>query len=74
MPYEKNSELPGRVKNNLPQKAQTIYRKAYNNAEEEYKNPSKRRGKASDEEVSAKVAWNAVKKKYKKGKDKWVEK
>ncbi len=74
MPYKTNKALPDRVKENLPQGAQTIYRKAYNNAEKQYKDPEKRRGKASLEEVSNKVAWSAVKKEYKKKGDKWVKK
>ena len=75
MPYKTNKNLPDRIRKNLPQGAQTIFRKAFNNAEEQYKDPSKRRGKASQEEVANKVAWSAVKKEYKKSKeDKWVRK
>ena len=74
MPYKANKELPKRIKSNLPQGAQTIFRKVYNNANKQYKSPSKRRGKSSLTEVCNKVAWSAVKKVYKKGKDKWVKK
>jgi cation transport regulator len=75
MPYLSTEELPTSVKNNLPVHAQHIYMKAFNNAWEEYLNPDKRRGRASREEVAHKVAWAAVEKQYKKGKDgKWVEK
>jgi len=74
MPYKSNEELPEKVKNNLPKGAQTIFLKAYNNAEKQYKDPKKRRNKQTpNEEVSSKVAWSAVKKKYKKEKDKWVK-
>ncbi|MBD3310478.1 cation transport regulator ChaB [Candidatus Woesearchaeota archaeon] len=73
MPYSKNSELPKRVRDNLPKGAQTIYRKAYNNAHKQYKDPKKRRGKASLTEVCNKVAWSAVKKEYKKKGDNWVK-
>ena len=73
MPYKENKDLPPRVRSNLPQGAQSIYRKVYNAAYQEYKNPQKRRGKASLEEVAAKVSWHAVKSKYKKNKSgKWV--
>jgi len=48
----------------LPQGAQTIYRKAFNNAHKYYK----------DELRAIKVAWSAVKKVYKKKGDKWVKK
>lgn len=74
MPYKTNSELPDRVKNNLPKHAQDIYREAFNKASGEYKDPKKRRGNASQEEVSHKVAWSAVKAKYTKNGDKWVSK
>jgi cation transport regulator len=66
MTYKRVSELPDSVKDNLPKHAQEIYREAYNNAWEQYDEPEERRGKASREETAHKVAWNAVKKKYKK--------
>jgi len=70
MPYTKNSELPESVTKHLPEHAQAIYREAFNHAYEEYKNPEKRRNKNSSlEEVSHRIAWNAVKKKYKKASD-----
>lgn len=72
MPYNKNEDLPERVADKLPKGAQTAYRKAYNNAFEQYKKPEKRRGPESREEAAHKVAWTAVKKKYAKGDDgKW---
>jgi cation transport regulator len=74
MPYRTNKELPKNIKNNLPSGAQTIYRKAFNNAVEQYKDPEKRRGNTSLEETSHKVAWAAVKKEYKKKGDEWVKK
>jgi len=69
MVYNKNEQLPERVTGVLPKGAQTAYRKAYNNAFDQYKEPEKRRGPESREEAALKVAWSAVKKKYKKGKD-----
>lgn len=74
MPYNSNKDLPDRVKNNLPEHAQDIYREAYNNAAKQYKEPEKRRGAESQEEVAHKVAWAAVKQKYIKKGDEWVEK
>lgn len=72
MPYKTNKELPDSVTNVLPAHAQDIYREAFNSAYDEYKDPSKRRGKADREEVAHRVAWNAVKSKYEKGDDdKW---
>ena len=64
MPREKSlRDLPKGVED-LPKHAKDIYRKAHNNALEQYKDPSKRRGRASLEEVAHKVAWAAVKKEY----------
>jgi cation transport regulator len=74
MPYKSNNELPKQVKDNLPPRAQTIYRKAFNNSEKQYKDPKKRRGNASLDETSSKVAWSAVKKEYRKKGDNWVKK
>lgn len=75
MPYDNNSELPKSVKESLPKKAQEIYREAYNSAWDEYKDPEKRRDDASREETAHKVAWSAVKKKYKKSDNgKWKKK
>lgn len=74
VPYQKNSTLPKAVRASLPQGAQTIWRKAYNNAYKQYKDPKKRKGDESRTETCAKVAWSAVKKKYKKNKDRWVKK
>lgn len=61
----------------LPPHAQEIFEKAHSSALEQYKDPDKRRGgkKESKEEVAHKVAWSAVKKKYKKDKvNEWVKK
>ena len=74
MPYKTNKFLPKRIRDNLPQGAQTIYRKAYNNAYKQYRDPKKRRGGATFVETCNKVAWSAVKKVYKKKTDKWVKK
>ena len=69
MPYKTNKDLPSSVTNHLPAHAQDIYREAFNHAYDEYKDPAKRKGKTSHEETAHKVAWSAVKKKYKKGED-----
>jgi len=65
MPYDRNADLPKQVKDNLPEHAQTIYRKAFNSAHEQY----------NDEERAHKVAWDAVKEEYKKNDEgNWVKK
>lgn len=77
MPYRLIDELPENVKSPLENvvHAQHIYREAFNNAYEEYKNPEDRRGSVDREEVAHKVAWSAVKQKYEKGPDgKWRQK
>ncbi|HML94106.1 MAG TPA: putative cation transport regulator ChaB [Thermodesulfobacteriota bacterium] len=74
MPYDRKSELPDSVKDNLPKHAQEIYKEAYNSAWDEYKDPDERRGDASREETAHKVAWAAVKNKYEKKDGKWRKK
>lgn len=65
MPYDSNNDLPKNVKNHLPEHAQSIFRKAFNNALKQYEN-----------EIQAfKVAWAVVEKDYEKNKaGKWVKK
>jgi cation transport regulator len=65
MPYDKVTELPKGVRNNLPKHAQEIYKEAFNSAEEQY-----------DEESRAhRVAWSAVEQKYEKNQNgNWVKK
>ena len=75
MPYEKLEALPDSVRNNLPEHAQEIYMKVFNNAWEEYSDPEERRGASSREEAAHKVVWAALKKEYKKDTSgKWVKK
>lgn len=67
MPYADDSDLPDSVKNNLPEHAQQIFRKAFNSAWEQYKDPDKRQNPKEDlEAVAHQVAWGAVKKEYHK--------
>ena len=65
MPYEKLTDLPERVRNNLPKHAQEIYKEAFNSAEEQY----------GEESRAHRVAWSAVENKYEKNdKGNWVQK
>jgi cation transport regulator len=65
MPYERKSELPKGVRDNLPAHAQDIYKEAYNSAYDEYNH---------DEERASRVAWGAVKKQYHKNDEgNWVK-
>ena len=68
MPYSAISDLPDSVRDHLPEKAQRIYREAFNSAWGEYSDRSDR------EATAHKVAWSAVKKQYRKQGDQWVEK
>jgi cation transport regulator len=66
VPYERLSDLPASVRDNVPKHAQEIYRAAYNSAEEQY----------DEEDRRHRVAWAAVKDKYEKDEKsgEWVEK
>ena len=73
MPYDQRSELPDSVRKVLPEHAQEIYQKAFNSAWDDYKNPDDRRGEDNREEGAHKVAWSAVKQRYRKNDDgNWV--
>jgi len=65
MPYKRNSDLPSSIQDHLPQHAQTIFRKTFNSAHQQYGN----------EERAFKVAWAAVKKQYEKNEQgTWIKK
>ncbi|AGA90176.1 putative cation transport regulator [Thioflavicoccus mobilis 8321] len=74
MPYDRDEDLPESVRDNLPKAAQTIYRKAFNSAWEEYSDAADRRGDASREEAAHRVAWSAVKGSYEKIDGEWRKK
>lgn len=71
MPYKTDDQLPENLRNILPLHAQHIYRKAFNHAWEEYKDPNKRRANKADsrEAISRAIAWSAVERKYIKDKE-----
>ena len=71
MPYARNADLPKPGRDALPRQAQTIYRKAFNNAWDEYGSRMKRRRGASREETAHRVAWAAVKGSYERCGDRW---
>ncbi|MBX3616706.1 MAG: ChaB family protein [Nitrosomonas sp.] len=50
----------------LPAHTQDIYWEAFNHAWREYASPEERYDNASQEETTHKLAWTAMKKKYKK--------
>ena len=63
-PYLKNADLPKSVRDALPEHGQTIFRKTFNSASEQYGTENEAR--------LMKVAWAAVKNVYEKKDDKWV--
>ncbi len=65
MPYKSNADLPESISSHLPEHAQTIFRKVFNNALQQY----------PTEQQAFKVAWAAVKKEYEKNEQGiWVKK
>ncbi|HVZ13687.1 MAG TPA: ChaB family protein [Bauldia sp.] len=69
MPYQSVDELPASVRDHLPPHAQEIYRAAFNNAWEEYRD----RLPQDREQTAHRVAWAAVKHRYRKEGPNWVE-
>jgi cation transport regulator len=69
MPYPSNDDLPLSVRQHLPSHAQDIFRAAFNSAWDSYgaKEPWRR------EEIAHRVAWAAVKRRYRKLNGEWVE-
>ena len=68
MPYTINADLPQSVRSHLPDRAQTIYREAFNSAWRSYAE----RGNPDFEEIAHRVAWSAVKRRYRKLGTRWV--
>ena len=67
MPYRINLNLPPSVSAHLPPHAQDIYREAFNHAFTAHA------GEARQEEAAHRIAWAAVKRRYVKEGDMWVE-
>ncbi|MDD2875943.1 MAG: ChaB family protein [Acidiphilium sp.] len=63
MPYASIDDLPSSVQAHLPSHAQEIYRSAFNHAWTEY---------GGEEATAHRVAWAAVKRRYRKDGDEWV--
>jgi cation transport regulator len=68
LPYASNEDLPLSLRLHLPPHAQDIFRSAFNHAWETYGRTEPER----TEEIAHRVAWAAVKKKYRKAGDVWV--
>jgi cation transport regulator len=76
MPYKSISDLPFSIQHVLPVHAQEIYMSSYNNAHKQYFLKKNRRNPSDDlDTVCHKVAWTAVKQKYRKDNEgRWVAK
>lgn len=66
MPYASNEDLPAAVRHHLPAHAQSIYREAFNHGY------SAHAGDPRLEEIAHRIAWAAVKRRYRKAGDIWV--
>lgn len=67
MPYASNAELPSSVRSHLPEHAQEIFRAAFNSAFDSHA------GDPRQEEIAFRTAWAAVKRKYVKQGESWIE-
>jgi cation transport regulator len=67
MPYATNEDLPPTLRRSLPAHAQDIYREAFNHAWRQYADNAERQ-----EEITHRVAWAAVKKRYRKRDGLWT--
>lgn len=66
MPYRSNRDLPDSVRRHLPEHAQDIFRAAFNAAWDSHA------GDPRQEEAARRIAWAAVKHRYRKDGDRWV--
>jgi cation transport regulator len=69
MPYAAIDDLPSPLRARLPRHAQEIFLSAFNHAWVEYAN----RDPVRREEIAFRVAWAAVKRKYEKIGNRWIE-
>jgi cation transport regulator len=66
MPYRGNDDLPPAIRGHLPPRAQDIFRAAFNSA-------WRRHSGEPDVEVTAhRIAWAAVKRRYRKVGEEWL--
>jgi len=69
VPYASLEDLPDPIRIHLPVHAQEIFRAAFNSAWAGYAD----RGDRAREEIAHRVAWAAVKHKYRKWGERWIE-
>jgi cation transport regulator len=63
MPYVTNADLPASVSAHLPPHAQDIFREAFNHAFAQH---------SGDEAIAFRIAWAAVKRRYRKVDGVWL--
>jgi cation transport regulator len=68
MPYNTTDDLPESLRAHMPHHAQEIFRATFNNAWRRYRALSH----AALEERAHRIAWGAVKRRYRKAGDAWV--
>jgi cation transport regulator len=68
MPYATNEDLPASVRDHLPAHAQDIFRETFNSAWKQHRGE----GAGEREERSFRIAWAAVKRRYRKAGDRWI--
>ncbi|HVZ03656.1 ChaB family protein [Hyphomicrobium sp.] len=68
MPFQSLDNLPPSLRSRLPVHAQEIFRAAFNNAWQTYNALTE----YAREELCHRIAWSAVKKKYRKLGNSWV--
>jgi cation transport regulator len=68
LPYAANEDLPANLRRKLPPDAQDIFREAFNHAWESH------RGDPDLEGTAHRIAWAAVKRRYRKSGEVWVPK
>ncbi|MFN4165286.1 MAG: ChaB family protein [Ferrovibrio sp.] len=68
MPYARNADLPDNLRDILPAHAQDIFRAAFNHAWQDHGDDPDR------EAIAHRIAWAAVKRRYRKQGNRWVEK
>ncbi|MEX2648593.1 MAG: ChaB family protein [Alphaproteobacteria bacterium] len=67
MPYRSNDDLPPSIRERLPPHAQDIFRAAFNSAWRQHA------GEDGLEQTAHRIAWAAVRRRYRKSVDEWVE-
>jgi len=66
MPYATIEDLPAAIRQHVPEHGQEIYRSAFNRAWQSYA------AHADREAIAHRVAWGAVKHRYRKAGDDWM--